>query len=255
MITHHVDDPRWNDAIVTGFFTPDYEPLAIAFSQNLVAHGVPHMLYDVPASAWENAILLKPMIVSRAMSDNPGKTIILMDIDCVISGDIADAARFEGDMSLCLWARFKFNYGSNKSRLRVLPSSRIIAFKQTAPAKTLIENWSTLCAQYKRTSVQTDDEQILMLALGVTDGLSINNIHKRFIARDPEYATPESVILHYSAHGKTMALTNAKRLKTLKRRLLTALLGRPYPNRDKFQTRGFVDTLRSPPTTDEGAPL
>ncbi|MBS0232541.1 MAG: hypothetical protein JSR99_03535 [Proteobacteria bacterium] len=247
MITHHVDAHEWKHAIVTGFYTPDYEPLAISFSENLKAHGIPHALYDVPKSAWEDAILLKPTIVSRAMADYPGATIILMDIDCVLSDTIAPLLSFHGDISLCLWARFKFNYGSSKSRLRVLPSSRVVAFKPSEAAANLLKNWSALCRRYKDSDIQTDDEQILMLALGATDNLAINNLDRRFIARDPGYATPHTVVLHHSAHGQAMRHSHKRKLKVLKRKLISILIGRPYPVRKKFQDVGIQDTLRDTP--------
>jgi hypothetical protein len=229
MIAHHVDDPAWQNAIVTGFFTPDYEPLATSFSGNLKAHGVPHVLYDVPKSAWANAILLKPQIVARAMADYPGSTVILMDIDCLIRDSLAPMTEFNGDISLFVNVRFKKALGKKRTRLRVLPSSRIIAWKATAKSQDLLANWGALCEKYLPDVPNTDDEQILMMAIGKTEGLAVNVIETRYSALDPQYALPESVVIHHSAHNVALEKTFKHRFKKMKRRLISTLIGRPYP--------------------------
>src|SRR5690349_17002520 len=92
--------------IVTGFFTPDYAELGASFAANLRTHAVPHHLYAASASAWQNAILLKPQIVLRAMADYPGRTVVLMDIDCYLTGPMDPILAFQGDVSLFVGVRY-----------------------------------------------------------------------------------------------------------------------------------------------------
>lgn len=249
MITHHVDDPAWQNAIVTGFYTPDYQPLAIKFSDNLQAHGVPHVLYDVPKAAWARAILLKPQIVARAMADHPGATVILMDIDCLISSTVAPVADFNGDISLFVGVRFKKAVGKKRTRLRVLPSSRIIAWKPTPKSRALLDNWASFCEEHQADVPQTDDEQILMLAIGKTAGLAVNVIEGRYSARDPQYALPDSVVIHHSAHNQKLERSFKYRFKKIKRRVISTLIGRPYPA-PKFRVGNDTgSTTEEPPVS------
>lgn len=229
MIVHHVDDLAWKNAIVTGFFTPDYFPLAEAFSKNLKEHGVPHVLYNVPQKAWEQAILLKPKIVDLAMQDYPDKAIILMDIDCILRGPIRPVLDFNGDISLFMGVRFLRRFPHKRTSLRVLPSSRIIAWNPTPAAKCLVSNWSRLCEETHTDDPDNDDEQILMMAIGTTAGLSVNIIDGRYSARDPKYARPDAVIIHNSVHNAVLARGAKMRIRAFKRKLISRILGRPYP--------------------------
>jgi hypothetical protein len=230
MIVHHVDDPAWQNAIVTGFFTPDYFPLADAFSENLKRFGIPHILYNVPQKAWEQAILLKPQIVDLAMQDFPDRTIILMDIDCIIMAPIDPVLAFNGDVSLFMGVRFLRRFTQKRTSMRVLPSSRIIAWRPTPMAKVLLANWGRLCEEANSNEPDNDDEQILMMAIGITAGVSVTIIDGRYSARDPHYARKDAVIIHDSAHNAVLSNTAKIRLRNIKRTFLSRLLRRPYPS-------------------------
>lgn len=229
MIIHTVDDPAWKNAVVTGFFTPDYFPLADAFSQNLIQHGIPHTLYNVPSAAWAEAILLKPRIVKLAMEDHPESTVILMDIDCILSDTLAPALAFLGDLSLFMGVRFKKAFGKKRTRLRVLPSSRIIAWKATAKSMELLDNWERLCALHLSDVPNTDDEQLLMLAIGRTPSVAVNIIDGRYAAQDPQYALKDAIVIHHSAHNGMLERSFRYRFKAVKRRVISRMIGRPYP--------------------------
>ena len=86
--------------IVTGFFTSDYHPIARRFAGQLTRHAISHWLYSWSPEEWQKAILAKPLIVKRAMQGFPGRTIILMDIDCDVTGPIYPVLECATDISL-----------------------------------------------------------------------------------------------------------------------------------------------------------
>jgi hypothetical protein len=245
MIINHVDDPAWRNGIVTGFFTPNYKPLAESFSSNLKAFGVPHVLYDVEQSAWEQAILLKPRIVARAMNDYPGATVILMDIDCVISDTLAPVLEFSGDVSLFVGVRFKRRFGNKRVRMRVLPSSRILVWRPTPHARQLLANWATLCSEHNTADPQIDDEQILMKAIGNTPGVAVHIIEQKYSARDPQYAVLDSVVIHHSAHQVSLDRSISSRFRKAKRAVISKIIGRPYPA-PKYASDHFASAMVNP---------
>ena len=74
--------------IVTGFFTPNYRPLAETFSANLVQFAIPHHLFAVQQSDWKSATLLKPRIITKARNLYEDKIIAFMDVDCIVRGPV-----------------------------------------------------------------------------------------------------------------------------------------------------------------------
>ncbi|WP_414462371.1 hypothetical protein [Hyphomicrobium sp. DY-1] len=215
--------------IVIGFYTPNYERLAVAFAKNLDQHAIPHHLYAVPASAWNNAILLKPQIIKRALQDFPGKTVVLMDIDCNLLGPIAPVVGFHGDISLYMGVRYHPKARKKSLRLRVLPSSRVILCHNTPNTNALIDTWQRLCADQDPARPEKDDEQLLMEAIGTTHGLALNILDKRYSGRDPLDAPKDAVITHYSAHDSFRTANEPRRqIKHLKRQFVGWIVGKPY---------------------------
>ena len=215
------------DYIVTGFFTP--APLAQEFTGYLDRHGVPHHLYPVPASAWENAILMKPQIVLRAMEDFPNKTVVLMDIDCRLAGSIAPVITIHGDVAMFVGVRYHPKSRKKSARLRVLPSSRVIICKQTDCTRQLMRNWEKLCRAEDPKRPEKDDEQLLMQAIGITEGLSLGILDKRYSGRDPLDAPPGAVVTHHSAHDAARIANEPRRhFKHMKRQLIGWIVGKPY---------------------------
>src|SRR5690349_7497314 len=81
------ENTHW-PAVVIGWFTPDYRELASRFSVNLDHYELPYHLIAQPLrESWDTS--LKPAIVLRAMEMYPNKSIVLMDVDCKITGDIS----------------------------------------------------------------------------------------------------------------------------------------------------------------------
>jgi hypothetical protein len=188
--------------VVTGFFTPDYAPLARRFSAALTQHAVPHMLYGWPQRDWEKAILDKPLVVQRAMQQFPGRTVVLMDIDCEIRGAIAPMVECVGDVSLFIGVGI--DPAREKGlRMRAIPSSRIVVLRPTDGARRLVDAWRRLCQEQAAGKQVADDEQLLMSAIGATEGLTLTILDRRYAARNPWDAPEGAVILHRTASGNT----------------------------------------------------
>jgi hypothetical protein len=118
------------DWLVTGWFTEDdvYRPLAEAFAFSLSEHGAPFHLWAKPAlGTWNTR--RKPEAVLETMDAHPGKTVILMDVDCIVQGSIAPVAEFAGDVGgICAIAR---NVAKVRHWLAFETSSRVKAFRPT----------------------------------------------------------------------------------------------------------------------------
>src|SRR5262245_61610007 len=91
--------------LVIGWFTPDYRPLAERFAANLAQLNVAFHLWAKPKIGEGWSSLRKPSIVLEAMDAYPRKTLILMDTDCIVNGDISPVTAFAGDISLTLKTR------------------------------------------------------------------------------------------------------------------------------------------------------
>jgi hypothetical protein len=94
------------DWLAIGWFTEDstYRPLAEALAANLSQHGAPFHLFAKPSlGAWNTR--RKPAVVLEAMDAYPGKTLVLMDVDCRLRGDIEPVTQIGGDVGIVVIAR------------------------------------------------------------------------------------------------------------------------------------------------------
>ena len=94
------------DWLVIGWFTEDstYRPLAEAFAANLSQHRAPFHLFAKPSlGAWNTR--RKPAVVLEAMDAYPDKTVVLMDVDCRLRGDIEPVTQIGGDVGIVVIAR------------------------------------------------------------------------------------------------------------------------------------------------------
>ena len=137
-----------DDWLVTGWFTEDatYQPLAEAFAANLREHGVPFHLFAKPSvGAWNTG--RKPLVVLEAMDAYPGKAVVLMDVDCVVRGDIAPVTRIDADVGVVVIAR---NVRKGKRLAHWIAtecSSRVVVFRPTKGARAFAMNWSEQIAR------------------------------------------------------------------------------------------------------------
>jgi hypothetical protein len=144
--------------LVTGWFTPDYRPLAEAFAAQLDQHGVPYHLWAKPAlGVWNTG--RKPAVAMETMDAYPGKTVVLMDVDCIVHGDIAPVARIAGDVGIVVIARNVRRRGKGRWAhwLAVECSSRVIVFQPTEGARAFVKTWADTI---ERSTVEHDEHSM-----------------------------------------------------------------------------------------------
>ena len=192
-ITLPSDSKDW---LATGFFTPNYRSLAEGFAVQLRAHGIPHHLFAVEKSGeWAYETMRKPSIVLAAMDAHPGKTLVLMDVDCHINGplDALMALNQSIDVSCFFYVKTK---KIGRHRQRVSLSSRVVVVRPTPAARSFMINWREAC---KERPWMHGDEPNMMLALARSTGTSFSPIDLRFSGREVSSAPEHAVITHESA--------------------------------------------------------
>jgi hypothetical protein len=193
--------------IIVGFFTPNYTGIATTFSENLRAQNQPFHLYAVSANDWLRSTLLKPEIVLRAMGDYPGRTVMLLDIDCEVYGDLSSHAAGTADTA------FHIVVKQRAKSITKFSSSRFVVFRNTPGARRLAEAWAEHCAAHRNTG----DETQLLMAVSCCPGVTVESIP--LAAEDGEFANVRHpLIKHKSArreiHGHnrlTVALRRFRR--------------------------------------------
>jgi hypothetical protein len=197
------------DWLVIGWFTPDYRPLAEAFAANLAEHNAPYHLFSRPkAGGW--SALQKPAVVLEAMDAHRGKTLILMDVDCIVRAGIAEVASIEGDMSA--WMRTK-SAGQNVS---VFMGSRVMVFRPTEGARALAQEWERRCATIN------DDEHALTWAYLTRREVACSHLYRRYSGVEEAASDRSCIIVHRSAHGGRKDSTSEKVIRWIK------LIERPF---------------------------
>lgn len=182
--------------LTIGWFTPDYRPLAEAFAQNLAWYGAPFHLFAKPSLAGWNT-RRKPSVVLEAMDAYPGKTVVLMDVDCVVRGAIAPVAEFAGDVGICAIARNVANGDKVRHWLAFETSSRVMVFRPTEGARTFAERWG---AEIERSN-DAHDEHSLSWAFLRSPDVRFSYMPQEYSGREISIM-PDAVIAHDSAHEK-----------------------------------------------------
>ena len=186
------------DYVVVAWFTPDYSHLAETLATNLFNHNAPYHLYPVESfgKSFFERTRKKPEIVLRAMGDYPDKSIVLMDVDSTVKGDISGMLKqTTGDVGICLKAR-----QIKPPRITLAASSRVAVFKPTAPARAFVETWAKVCADPSHAG--HDDELCMLWALMMSPGLSYFHLPPTHSAREEGVACKDAVITHSSENGK-----------------------------------------------------
>ena len=182
--------------LVTGWFTPDYRPLAEAFAANLSERGAPYHLFAKPAlDAWNT--LRKPTVVLEAMDRYPDQTIILADVDCVIRGDIAPAAQIRGDVGVTVIARNTRKGRRWSHSLLVELSSRVVIFRPTDGARAFAQAWAD---EIERSTIRHDENSMAWAYLS-SPGVRFDYIDQAYSGRETG-TVPDAVIVHDSAHDE-----------------------------------------------------
>ena len=201
-----VRSPLQADWFVTGFFTPDYRALAERLTKGLDALDVRYHLFakDKGSTPWRFVTRWKPTIVLQAMDLYPEKTIVLLDVDATVLGDISQMVNFTGDVSVHSNARMK-KRPFIRSRVKVHMSARSMVFKPTPAARKLAENWRRECDDPEGIYPKTAAETPLLIAAMRTSGLSLHAMDARWSARETSSARADAVIVHESERARTTA--------------------------------------------------
>jgi hypothetical protein len=134
--------------------------------------------------------------VLEALDAYPGKAIVLMDVDCIIKGDISPVAAIDGDVSIVVLAR-NMKLGDRWQHwIAAECSSRVVVFRNTEGARTFARRWA---AQIEHSGVNHDEHSMIWAYLACPD--------VRFDHIDPAYSgrevsqLPGGIIVHASAHS------------------------------------------------------
>jgi hypothetical protein len=202
------------DWLVTGWFTPNYRPLAEKLAANLADCGAPFHLWAKPkaASGWNT--WRKPSVVIETMNAYPGKTVILMDTDCIVRGDLAPIADFHGDVSLTVKARRMRVVPGFHKRIVFKTSSRVVVFRPTEGARAFAAEWERLC----KAATYGGDEPSMAWAYLQRPDVSYHNLDPRYAGDEMGNEVSDAVICHYGAHGRTKGSAIGNALKELERR-------------------------------------
>jgi len=202
--------PEW---LVCGWFTPDYRPRAERLAAGLVAHGAPYHLRELEkgVGAWTHQVKRKPSIILEAMRAHPQSTVVFMDVDCEIRGDVAPATRFGADAACFLYVK------KRAGRQLGDMSSRVMVLRPTPGAQKLVEVWIAACAE---DPAATSDEPSLLVAIARAAGCSWTPLDPRYAGREVTNALPDAAIVHDSAREQSSGFRRFKRqAKTLRRQV------------------------------------
>jgi hypothetical protein len=135
----------------------------------------------------------KPRIVLEAMETYPGTTLVLVDCDCIVRGDVAPVAGISTDIGIALKPR-----QGRKSRIVLTASSRVMVFRPTAGARSFAETWADLC----EASPRSNDEPSLVWTYIERPDVTYTQLDQRYIGREMGTAnTMEGIVIwHDSAH-------------------------------------------------------
>jgi hypothetical protein len=195
-------DLRWSTPegwLVTGWFTPDYRPLAEAFAAQLAHHGAPYHIWAKPklVAGWNTT--RKPSIVLDTLDAYPGRTVVLMDVDCLVRGDPSPVADVAGDVGICAIAR---NMATRRNGFRhwlaFETSSRVIVFRPTDGARLFAERWAGKVAA---SSFSHDEWALSWTFLTSTPDVRFAYLPQPYSGREASLM-PDAVIAHDSAHEK-----------------------------------------------------
>lgn len=201
--------------LVTGWFTPDYRPIAEKLAASLTEHNAPHHIWAKPTNARGWSTWAKPEVVLDTMRAYPGRTIILMDVDCIVSGDLAPLASIPGDIAITLKTRRMRLLRGLHSRLVTKTSSRVIVLRPTDGARVFAQEWQ----RRLRTAGYGGDEPSMLTAFLYSPGpLAFSAIDHRYAGDEVGNAVPGAIITHYGAHGRTKGSAMGNLLKSIERR-------------------------------------
>lgn len=183
--------------IVCGWYTRDYRHYWDSLRTELEAIDAPHDFIEVKKleGGWEANVSRKAQHALDAIDRNPGKTIILLDVDCSVPGGIEglnELASVPGDIAFHFTARWNTNRSSHLVRMGT--RSGTMVFKPNSAARRFVEDWIAESRSAPRLATSQDS---LAVVLG-RGNAAIGLLDARFCAR-PKDGVGIPVILHDAA--------------------------------------------------------
>ena len=211
-------DERSSDVLMIGFFTPNYQSLAETFAANCRDVCMDAHLYAVDAAPWEKAVLRKPEIVQRAARDYPDRTMMLIDVDCIIKNPVQFTLR--GDVAFPLRVKIK------RGHQDILASSRVLAFRASDAFQDFAASWR---GETLRPDLAWGNEESALLRTLSFSNLCWQLMDVQHSALELHEAPKDAVIIHDSAHDKqNTSVTFWKRVKRVRRAAVSRLIGQDY---------------------------
>lgn len=192
-----IDTNNLSDWLVIGFFTPNYRALAETLAISLREQNHPFHFFAVETSArWSHVTMLKPTIVLNAMEIHPKKSLILMDVDCIVNGSLSGLEAFGKSIDIACFATLRAKK-IRRERQHFSLSSRVMLIRPTNEAREFIKKWRDACNERPW---MNGDEPNLVLALTRSSGIAFSPLPRTYAGR--EYSgkmSQVSLISHKSA--------------------------------------------------------
>lgn len=188
------------DYVICGFFTEDYRPLAEQLASTIKSPEPFHFFFREKRDAsWRDIVRWKPDIIAHAMRLYPNSSIILLDVDCVVRGELRPMTDFAGDVSAHPTLRFTRHPWPLRRRTILHISSRTMVFKPTDRTKAFLEAWRQECKDPEGLYRNSGCELALRVALMRATGLAFCPMDARYSGREVDKAPADAVIVHSSA--------------------------------------------------------
>jgi len=191
--------------VAFGWYTPDYAAWFHQLEASLIDHGARYYFKRVPVlpGGWERNTCRKAEFVLAAMEEFPGVPLILLDVDCVVTGDLSRLAGLQCDVALNSVTTHK------RRRVNVVMQTGHMVLNPTAKMHELMQAWARRSAQPE---YGLNDQETLALALNDVHGVSIMHID----------STAYGTIKHFCA-SKAHGVRKVNGRARFKHRILSAL--------------------------------
>lgn len=188
------------DFVICGFFTQDYRPLAANLASTIKPTEPFHFFFREKRNAtWREIVRWKPDIVAHAMRLYPSCSIILLDVDCLVRGELRPMIDFAGDISAYPTLRFTRHPWPLRRRTILHISSRTMVFKPTDRTRAFLDTWREECMDRDGLYRRSGCELALRMALMRATGLAFCPMDVRYSGREVGKAPADAVIVHSSA--------------------------------------------------------
>jgi len=189
--------------LVVAWFTPDYRNHAERLSKQLRIFDIPHHLFatDSALGTTRQITRQRPTILARAMKLYPQNTLVSLDIDCHVHGDISGLAEdATADITHYMKPRHSYRMGQ-RGRLSFGISDRVIVIRPTANAAAHILAWPQSCAARNvpaRAGSEWARSQIMPHAQHVSFAL----LPSQLAGLEHDKAPPDAIITHMSENRR-----------------------------------------------------